>query len=1452
MVVLAEAVIGKKVKIFRKTIGIRALSFAEAHLVVRRAQRIMRECRRLAKGVPNAIAFFGLNGGFASLLAESVSRLGVNADAAATGFFSSVGNFARQLVNSAKLLFGVGGAPVELIRFARELERFVVRFDTSVGLSKEARFVSLESREARDSTIQLLRDYVREAMLGKAKSGFDQAKAKAETVPETVQPSNPEDEGESGSDETGSDGEGTETNTETNTETALVQQAQADYVQSRKDHKRAVQARDKAQKRLSELRGLGEFAVSKATLDAAEAEANSANSRVEEALQATNAAKASLEQVKAKSGQETKLSTGSEESGLTGGGKSGNVSGHDTGNEQSRQSNGGIQRGLPPNEGAVGGTGAGVVGTGRGSKETRVAPNPPGASGEIGIVDGRGTVSLESAQRIFDRGRKIYLQAFGTLAGGIPGRLRTGMPGAGLGFLPVVGAIGQSGGTFSFEGRETALPLLDEGAEARVFEGGDGSVIKVYPLLPVDGAGAFTFGVSTNGKLIAQSSNSYLDVIEKALVINAIGGVPSDVLGKTAAGELVVRQPKGWTGRMSLKERYRVNKRAGLVWIPPDVLPVEGYSDSLYLSNIEGVGSFIVGDLHEDNYLRNSRQQGRILDLITLRVTPELEKDFPQLREFIDENPVKSRGPIAFSTGAEEVAERAGEIGHALAMKSLTEGAAQMRWDMVAGGLQLDEVGRLLHTMDLPEGWSSDGWVIDDNGFVARFHDGEGNSRRIGIFANHILDTNGFVSQKSQNLRDNGALFPQNGENWNNGGANSNQLEYSTGVERWDEPEYDDSPSYDEYSKHEKKKANDEKYFEEMEKRFVAQFEETQAIAAKELASLFFSRDEAGAAKPPAFFTDSAKKQYKAVWWEHHNKDKTGKDSWLKAPNGKDTKLTPALWTIVRMPNFKNKFGDWENDPANATKVLDENGEPLVVFHGSKTAGFDSFRIGGERDKAVFTSDTRKVAADYTGFPETDRETAFGDEADYDGEGWSGVYSLFLDVRNPAVFDFKGNGYFDYPAVPVVDRRWWLVGVFETREEAEAAIAKNEGWRVAPVQISTDLLVNFVKRQNLAAGEGEKKDGVFFRNIEDGGHVISNVYVGFKHPKSAVRNNGEFSEKTQIQFSTGGEEAEVSPTLAADIEAALNVDRETGTVERASKIVHFSNTPARLRFAGMPDANIVSDAARIRKMKNQHRLTEEQIAAFPQEYSAPVAVLREGDGFLVITSMLADNGEGLQKPVMIFLRPDLPNNFVASAYSPDAKREAHILQSFTNGKGVLYLDAKKAASLVGGTQFPIRTKSGAAFKGEEEFQKWRESQAQYSTGAEDVDNIVHVEGGKISDMAHAVDKVEETLQRLSTGEEVPAEIPADKVSGEATETAVSPDADGKLASLYSAARAAWAAREAAREALDDARRSFTPDSAIAFGRSFANLSASARCLCARRTTRCASAKSNVRLLEAFA
>lgn len=57
--------------------------------------------------------------------------------------------------------------------------------------------------------------------------------------------------------------------------------------------------------------------------------------------------------------------------------------------------------------------------------------------------------------------------------------------------------------------------------------------------------------------------------------------------------------------------------------------------------------------------------------------------------------------------------------------------------------------------------------------------------------------------------------------------------------------------------------------------------------------------------------------------------------TWMKAPNGEGSRLTPRQWVQVRTAAFRDWFGDWLDDPGHASRVVDENGEPRVVCHGT-------------------------------------------------------------------------------------------------------------------------------------------------------------------------------------------------------------------------------------------------------------------------------------------------------------------------------------------------------------------------------------------------------------------------------------------------------------------------------------------------------------------------------------
>ena len=103
------------------------------------------------------------------------------------------------------------------------------------------------------------------------------------------------------------------------------------------------------------------------------------------------------------------------------------------------------------------------------------------------------------------------------------------------------------------------------------------------------------------------------------------------------------------------------------------------------------------------------------------------------------------------------------------------------------------------------------------------------------------------------------------------------------------------------------------------------------------------------------------------------------KEGHLLAPNGKPTNLTERQYAQVRTKSFKRWFGDWINNPETASKVVDENGEPLVVYSGRKKNEFE-FK---NRLKGFYATNSKYIADTYA--------------KNYNGA----TYEIFLNIKNP-------------------------------------------------------------------------------------------------------------------------------------------------------------------------------------------------------------------------------------------------------------------------------------------------------------------------------------------------------------------------------------------------------------------------------------------------------------------
>ncbi|MCB0247462.1 MAG: PLxRFG domain-containing protein [Anaerolineae bacterium] len=213
----------------------------------------------------------------------------------------------------------------------------------------------------------------------------------------------------------------------------------------------------------------------------------------------------------------------------------------------------------------------------------------------------------------------------------------------------------------------------------------------------------------------------------------------------------------------------------------------------------------------------------------------------------------------------------------------------------------------------------------------------------------------------------------------------------------------------------------------------------------------------------------------------------------LLAPNGKPSKLNERQWKQVRTQFFKDWFGDWQNDPDNASKVVDENGEPMVVYHGSPDARFMS-------SDATFKSQAERYG--------------FGSPI---GVHW------FASSEQTAKTYADERRAFDYQnAEP------GIVAAFLNIRDAIEINANGQKWREAQKVGKTSSVID--------KAQTEGRDGVIIENVKDDyqtgaikGSRATTTFSVFSSTqiKSAIGNAGTFSPRSnRIDYSQAADEAE--------------------------------------------------------------------------------------------------------------------------------------------------------------------------------------------------------------------------------------------------------------------------------------------------------------------------------------
>lgn len=265
----------------------------------------------------------------------------------------------------------------------------------------------------------------------------------------------------------------------------------------------------------------------------------------------------------------------------------------------------------------------------------------------------------------------------------------------------------------------------------------------------------------------------------------------------------------------------------------------------------------------------------------------------------------------------------------------------------------------------------------------------------------------------------------------------------------------------------------------------------------------------------------------------------------------------PVRESLRNTDLYKSILQDiYSTDNESVSKVVDENGEPMVVYHGTVDGGFNVFLTDG-RDKTsgtgAFFTTSKYVSKTYSGgvgekaddFPQLSRDYAVIDE---DGEIVYDGYGSLEEAESDAD---KESG----ETATVVYRNRDTEESYFSEEEAVSAI-KNE---LTSLNMSPEIYQAFLNIRNpfrfdaeaaswssLYDGEEEtdldnisrkvrkegKHDGVIFHHVADEGpfgdgdlQETGDTIVAFtpNQIKSAIGNIGTFSENPHILYQFIGE-----------------------------------------------------------------------------------------------------------------------------------------------------------------------------------------------------------------------------------------------------------------------------------------------------------------------------------------
>lgn len=300
----------------------------------------------------------------------------------------------------------------------------------------------------------------------------------------------------------------------------------------------------------------------------------------------------------------------------------------------------------------------------------------------------------------------------------------------------------------------------------------------------------------------------------------------------------------------------------------------------------------------------------------------------------------------------------------------------------------------------------------------------------------------------------------------------------------------------------------------------------------------------------------------------------------------------------------------------NVSKVVDENGEPLAVYHGTDNTNPDYTKF------TVFKHSDLRVKK-YIHFFSSSRDVA-GSMGNY-------VYDVFLNIKKPLIIDSGGNSW-----GAIKDHTDGKVKFFDLTDAQKKKLCKAFECTMKELESSyradseIDLVqAGVIKREERSTNEWAEYarvngyDGVIFKNVRDGAgyeamSTRADVFASFNSNqiKSATDNIGTFNtNNSDIRYS-------ISEDDAARFKNELQ-DYIDGKLDNRH-VFKLGTTPEVMRLVGADDLPVELSASVLERKEAKHSLILENLSNLPEELADPIAVMQSStipDAITLITEL---------------------------------------------------------------------------------------------------------------------------------------------------------------------------------------------------------------------------------------